>query len=105
LEYEASCHRLCDDISHVLLDGPRAPALRDAYAAARATRDLAAAFHHAAGRPTDELWGEAIASTRRFLDMCDELMAPASPQLSELRSFVAENADALPPRFELKLAS
>jgi hypothetical protein len=102
LEYEAVCHRLCDDISHLLFDRPR---LRVAFAAARATRDLAAAFHHAAGRPADQLWSDAVESVGHFLDVCDESAVAGTAELRELRSFAAENADALRPRFELPLAS
>src|SRR5580704_18123076 len=55
MEYELACNRLCDDISQLLLDGPRPPTKWKAFAAGRATQDLAAAFHRAAGRPGDEL--------------------------------------------------
>lgn len=79
--------------------------LRVAYAAGRATRDLAAAFHHAAGRPEDQLWSDAVESIEHFLEVCDGSMGTSTAELRELRSFVAENADALQPRFEFKLAS
>jgi hypothetical protein len=105
LQYEAACHRLFDDISHVLFDGPRPPVMRVAYAAGRATHDLAAAFHGAAGRPEDHLWSDAVESIGHFLDVCDQSTVAKTAKLRELRKFVAENADALPPRFELKLAS
>jgi hypothetical protein len=105
MEYEAVCHRLCDDISHLLLDGPRPPVLRVAYAAGRATQDLAAAFHRAAGHPADQLWSDAVESTAHFLDVCDESMVASTAELRELRRFVFENADALQPGFELKMAS
>lgn len=110
MQYESVCQRLCDDISHLLLDGPRTPVSRVAYAAVRATRDLATAFHHAAGRPADGLWSDAVESVEHFVDVCDESMVANTVELRELRSFVAENADALPsrceqPHLELKLAS
>jgi hypothetical protein len=105
LEYEAACRRLCDDISHSLFDGSRPPRLRMAYAAGRATRDLAAAFHHAAGRPEDLLWSDAVESIGHYLNLCHESMLASTAELRELRSFVAENADALRARLDLKLAS
>lgn len=105
MEFEAACHRLCDDIRQLLLSGPRAPAPRVAYAAGRATHDLAAAFHRAAGRPEDQLWSDAIESIGHFLDVCDKTVVARRAEVRELRSFVAENADALPRRFELRLAS
>lgn len=105
MEYEATCDRLCDDISHLLLDFPRPPMVRAAYAAGRATQDLAAAFHHAAGLPTDQRWSDAVESLEHFLDVCSESKIEDAAELRELRRFVAENADALLPRFELKLAS
>jgi hypothetical protein len=105
LEYEAACHRLCDDISHLLLDVPRPPIVRAAYAAGRATRDLAAAFHHAAGLPNDRRWSDAVESLEHFLDVCSESKIEGMAELHELRRFVTENADALSLRYELKLAS
>jgi hypothetical protein len=103
LEYDAACDRLCNDISQSLFDGPR-PVLRIAYAAGRATRALAAAFHHASGRPEDPLWSDAVESIGRFLEVCDASMLATTPALRELRSFVTENADAVRAHFELKLA-
>jgi hypothetical protein len=105
LEYEAACHRLCEDISHLLFEKPQPPMLRVAYAAGRATRDLAAAFHRAAGRPVDPLWSDAVESVAHFVDVCDESGFASTDELRELRGFAAENADALRPSFELKLAS
>jgi hypothetical protein len=105
MQYEAACHRICDDISRLLLDFPPPSSVRAAYAAAYATQDLAAAFHHAAGVPKDRLWFDAIESLEHFLDVCDESKIDRSTALRELRSFVGENADLLSPRVELKRAS
>jgi hypothetical protein len=105
LEYEIACDRLCDRISDLLLDGTRPPTRLAAFAAGRATQDLAAAFHHAAGLPADELWSSAVESLEHFLDMRDNLKLSDSAAMRELRRFVAENADALASNFELKLAS
>jgi hypothetical protein len=103
MEYEVACHRLCDDISQLLLDGPRKPSLRATYAAARATRDLAAALHRASGRSGDELWSAAIEGLGHFLDLCDP-SSKNSSAMRELRRFVDENADAL-SYVELEAAS
>jgi hypothetical protein len=94
MEFEVACHRLCDDISQLLLGGPRKPPFRAAYAAARATRDLAAAFHRAAGRPREQLWTDAIESLDHFLGLYDDPHARSSSAMRELRRFVDENADA-----------
>jgi hypothetical protein len=104
MEYEAACHRLCDDISRLLLDFPPPSSVRAAYAAAYATQDIAAAFHHAAGAPEDPLWSDAIESVDHFIGVCYEANVGRSAALRELRGFVAENADLLSPRFELKRA-
>lgn len=105
MEYEAACHRICDDISRLLLDFPPPSSVRAAYAAGYATQDLAAAFHHAAGTPEDPLWSDAIESLEHFLDICDDALIGRSAALRELRRFVAENADLLSPRLRLKQAS
>jgi hypothetical protein len=104
MEYEAACNSVCDYISQLLLEGRRKPSLRAAYAAGRATQDLAAAFHHAAGRATDRLWSYAIESLGRFLVVCDDPSTKNSIAMRELRRFWDENADAL-PSVELKVAS
>ncbi len=66
MQYETVCDQICDDIATVLLE--MKPATRiAAYAAARATRDIAAAFHHAAGDPLNPRWREAMGSLERFL--------------------------------------
>lgn len=95
MEYEIACDRLCNDISQLLLAGANKPSLRATYAAARATEDLAAAFHRAAGRSDDRLWSEAVASLDHFLDLCDQPAARNSVPMRELRRFVGENADVL----------
>lgn len=79
MEYEIACDRLCNDITQLLLAGSNKPSLRATYAAARATEDLAAAFHRAAGRSDDRLWSEAVASLDHFLDLCDQ---PGGEKLS-----------------------
>jgi len=105
MEYEIACNRLCDDISHLLIDGTRPPTKLAAFAAGRATQDLAAAFHHAAGRPKDQRWSSAIESVERFLEICARSDAEDSSQLRDLQRFVNENTDLLSPHFELMLAS
>jgi hypothetical protein len=105
MQYEVACDRICDDISRLLLDFPPRSSVRAAYAAAFATHDLAAAFHHAAGLPEDPLWSEAVESVEHLLDVCNEMNVAHSPALLSLRQFVAENADLLAPRIELKRAS
>ena len=105
MEYELACNRLCDDISQLLLDGPRPPTKWKAFAAGRATQDLAAAFHRAAGRPGDELWSNALDSLERFLDLYDDSAVANPAAMHDLRSFVDENADLLSPHLELRRAS
>ena len=105
MDYELACDKLCDDISQLLLEGPRPATKWKAFAAGRATQDLAAAFHHAAGRPGDELWADALASLEHFIDLCDDSAVANPAAMRELRSFVDENADLLAPRLHLKLAS
>jgi hypothetical protein len=105
MEYEAACHKLCEDISHLLLDSPRPATRLAAFAAGRATQDLAAAFHHAAGSPEDRLWSDALESLEHFLDICGRSAVKNSGELRELQRFLDENADLLSPRVQLKLAS
>ena len=104
MEREIACHRLFDDISQLLLGRP-GPRLLAAYAAERATHDLAAAFRHAAGRPEDARWSNAIESLERFLDLFDESADANASAMRDLRTFVDENADLLSPCSELKRAS
>jgi hypothetical protein len=105
MDYELACNRLCDNISQLLLEGPRPATKWKAFAAGRATQDLAAAFHHAAGHPEDELWSSALASLEHFIDLYDDSSVGNSAVMRELRSFVDENADLLTPSLHLKLAS
>jgi hypothetical protein len=105
MEYEVVCNQIRDDITTLLLD-LRPPTTGAAYAAACATRNVAAALHHASGVPDDPRWSAALTSLQSFLEYCE-----ASPKtrdsvaLLELRSFIAENADFAEPRLEHALAS
>ena len=100
LQYETACNKIRDDIAALLL-GPRSPTTGSALAAARATRDVADAMHHAAGRPNDALWANAVVSLRRFLELCGSpSRATELAPLLELRRFVEENADLLPPELD-----
>jgi hypothetical protein len=95
LQYEAICDHICDDIAAVLLE--MKPTTRiAAYAAARATRDIADAFHHAAGDPASSRWREALGSLERFLDYSKRSPNVLnSTPLRELTAFVEENVDLL----------
>jgi hypothetical protein len=104
MQYEAACRRVRENIA-TLLVGLRPPKCGAAYAAACATQTLAAALHHAAGRFDDPRWPEAFNALEEFLDLCDRSSPRDSAALLELRSFLAENADLLAPRFELARAS
>jgi hypothetical protein len=97
VQYEAICDHLCDDIAAVLLG--MKPATRvAAYAAARATQDVAAAFYHAAGDPVNPRWRTAIDSLKRFIGYSQRSDGVRnSVPFSELASFVVENADLLNP--------
>ncbi len=92
MQTEAACDRLCDDIATLLLlVQPATPVA--AFAAARATRDVASALHHAAGDPANPRWHDAIESLEHFLNYpARSPEARASSQLLELRAFVEENA-------------
>jgi len=106
LEHRAAFHRICDEISALLLHDPR-PSSPATHAAARATRDLAAAFARAAGRPQDPLWYNALGSLERFLDLCEDFESDedAAATLRDLRGFLDENADLLPLRSHMERAS
>lgn len=104
MDNEVACDVLCENISQLLLEEPARPSLRVTYAAARATQDLAAAFHHAAGRPENPLWSAAIGSLGMFLNVLGAPRAGTSSAMRELSRFVDENADAL-QYVELKPAS
>ncbi|HEX4014472.1 MAG TPA: hypothetical protein VHX17_11400 [Candidatus Cybelea sp.] len=97
MQYETICDHICDDIASVLLNmKPATPTA--AYAAARATHDLAAAFHHAAGDPVNPRWRDAIGSLERFLRYSKRSPnVKGMPPLRELAAFVDENADLLLP--------
>jgi DNA-binding FadR family transcriptional regulator len=105
MQYEAACAQIRDDIARLLLGlTPRTSGAT--YSAARATRDIADALHHAAGMPDDPRWAEALASLRTFLECCTASTAVrSSAALRELRGFLEENADLSIERFEPALAS
>ena len=93
MEYEAACDRICDNIASLLVDMGR-PTARATFAAARATRGVADALHHAAGAPEDERWYDALADLETFVSIYDNVRQPSPPAaLSELRTFLDENAD------------
>jgi hypothetical protein len=99
LQYEIICDHICDDIASVLLSmKPATPTA--AFAAARATRDVAAAFHHAAGDPVNPRWRDAIGSLEHFLAYSKRSHNVNSAPLRELAAFVDENADLLVPQRE-----
>ena len=104
MEREIARYRLCDDISQLLL-AQQGPTQLAAFAAARASQDLTAAFRHAAGRPEDARWSNALESLERFLNLCDDSAATNLAAMRDLRGFVEENADLLTPFSELKRAS
>ncbi len=91
MEYEVACNQIRDDITTLLLE-MRPPTTGAAYAAACATRNVAAAFHHASGIPDDPRWTAALTSLQAFLEYC-----AASPKMNDsvallqLRSFLEEN--------------
>jgi hypothetical protein len=105
MQYEVACNQIRDDITALPLE-LRPPTTGAAYAAACATRNVAAALHHASGVPDDPRWADALTSLETFLEYCE-----ASPKtresdaLLELRGFIAENADLAAPSFEHALAS
>ncbi|MFZ0573272.1 MAG: hypothetical protein WA304_02870 [Candidatus Cybelea sp.] len=105
MQYEVACNRIRSAITTLLLE-LRPPTSAAAYAAACATQSVAAALHHACGRPDDPRWTAALTSLQAFLEYCD-----ASPKMSdsvallELRGFIAENADLSAPGRAHALAS
>jgi len=102
VEYEAACERICDHIATLLVDMSR-PTPRATFAAARATREIADALHHAAGMPGDGRWNDALVSLETFVNVYEAEPRPVhSPALFELRSFLDENADVMTVR---KIAS
>ena len=94
MEYEIACSQIRDDIARTLFEiGP--PSLGAASLAANATRDIADALHHAAGRPADTRWVEALDSLERFVEACRRSpRAMRSPSFASLRSFLEENVAA-----------
>lgn len=91
MDYEAACDRICNDIATLLFDMGR-PTPRAAFAAARATRGIADALHHAAGRPEDERWYDALANLATFVRIYDTRNRTLQPAaLTELRAFLDEN--------------
>jgi hypothetical protein len=95
LEYEAACDRICDNIATLLVEMGR-PTPRASFAAARATRGIADALHHAAGAPEDERWSEALVSLETFVNIYDTgARNTHAPALVELRDFLDENVDAV----------
>jgi hypothetical protein len=105
MQYEAVCDKICDNIARALLE-MRPPTSGAAYAAACATRNIAAALHHASGLPEDPRWTAAMTSLETFLGYCHaSTRALGSPALRELRGFLEENADLLAPHREHALAS
>jgi hypothetical protein len=95
MPYDAACDHVCHAIA-ALLFSLSPPTRSAAYAAARATRDVAAALHHDAGNPSSSRWRDAIASLERFLSYSKQ--SPKSRDMNalrELRSFVEENSDLL----------
>ena len=94
MEYEAACERICDNIASLLVDMGGRPTARATFAAARATRGVADALHHAAGAPEDARWYEALTDLETFVNIYDaELRSSPPAALSELRAFLDENAD------------
>lgn len=95
MEYEAACDRICDNIASLLVDMGR-PTARATFAAARATRGIADALHHAAGAPEDERWYDALTDLETFVNIYDGGPQPSAPAaLGELRAFLDENADLI----------
>jgi len=92
VEHELACDRIRDDIAALLFELER-PTSRAAFAAARATGDIADALHHASGTPDDPRWYDALASLEEFLVLCTaSSRVGGSPAMSSLRSFLQENA-------------
>ena len=92
MEFEYACNQIRDDIAQLLVELGR-PSPHAMFAAARATGDLAAALHHAAGMPDDARWNEAFASLENFLEFCAASpRAARSAAMFGLRAFLEENA-------------
>ena len=105
MQYEVACNQIRDAITTLLLE-LRPPTTGAAYAAACATRNVAAALHHASGRPDDPRWTAALTSLQAFLEYFDAYpKSGESVALLELRGFIAENADLSAPSLAHALAS
>jgi hypothetical protein len=91
MQYETACSNIRGDIARLLLE-LRPPSSAATYFAARATRDITDALHHAAGRPGDPRWSVALGSLATFLERCNASpRARNSQEYSALRRFVGEN--------------
>jgi hypothetical protein len=105
MEYEVACNQIRDDITTLLLE-LRPVTTGAAYAAACATRNVAAALHHASGRPDDPRWTAALTSLHAFLEYCEASpKMSASAALLELRGFLEENADDRAQLLQRELAT
>ena len=89
MEHETACDRICNNIATLLIERGR-PTKRAAFAAARATREIADALHHAAGAPDDKRWYYALTTLESFVTIYEPMTLP-SPALTELRAFLDEN--------------
>jgi hypothetical protein len=105
MEYEVACNQIRDDITTLLLE-LRPPTTGAAYAAACATQNVAAALHHASGRPDDPRWTAALTSLQAFLEYCEASsnMRNSAARL-ELRRFLEENTDDQAPVPQRALAT
>lgn len=105
MQYEAACANIRAAIEGLLLD-LRPRTIGATYSAACATRDVAAALHHASGSPDDARWTTALTSLETFLAYCDK--APAlreSAALADLRGFLLENGAPAAQEPQYALAS
>jgi hypothetical protein len=92
---EIVCTQIRHDIEQLLVDA-RPATSRTAFSAARATRDIADALHHAAGLPNDPRWSAAMTSLERFLAVCRPAgAASARESFASLRGLLEENLDAV----------
>ena len=95
---EIICNRIRADIEQ-LLTGMRTPGKGAAFSAARATRDISDALHHASGRPHDVRWFAAMSSLESFLSLCGSSWRLRNDSaFAELSAFLEENADLLGAR-------
>jgi hypothetical protein len=95
MQNELACNQICEDIASLLAQA-RGVSRLTAYHAASATRDVADALHHAAGKPDDQRWHDALSSLESFLTHCGRMLTlRATAARVRLRRFVEENADLL----------